>query len=170
MRILRGIAIVSILLALLSCNIFFAAKKGRWNVLDPDNELQELTPSVDGYLGVSWTDTGDLIAYENANIILMRFDTSDLPEVTDSAYLRLMKSYSSTVDSELEVFRIIQAWDGSITTTAADSPGVFYDDSAVAMAACPKYAMEVTVPLTGVFTGVSARFPVLPDREGLEVI
>jgi hypothetical protein len=154
LRIVRIIAIVSILLPLISCDVFFAAKNGRWNISDPDNELQKLSPSVDGYFGISWSETGDLIAYESADIILIRFDTSDLPEDTAVAYLRLTKSYPNTVDAELEVFRIIQAWDGSsISASVADSPGVFYDDSTAATAACSKDATEVTIPLTGVFTG-----------------
>ena len=159
MRILRGIAIVSILLALLSCNIFFMTKKGRWNPMDPDNELQEFKPSIDGYVESGFVDSTSLLAQPSAKIILMRFNSGDFPDVLAASYLWMYKLSDNSGNPELEIFRIIEEWDSSITFSVANDPGRFFNDSIVTRVRVPAEIGEVQIPLGDVFKG---------DRDNLQ--
>ena len=101
---------ITLSLAILSCDVFLFPHEGRWNPLDPDNELVEvngltLPAARDGY--VSDMDEryfGDPILISDRNgapqyDILIQFDTTDLPEFLNSAKLELYATKASGLDS-----------------------------------------------------------------------
>jgi hypothetical protein len=149
-------AVVS--LCFVCCGVLFAEKTGRWNPLDPDNELLSFTPSIDGYVdSTSWHDGGDLIANGSLAIVLIRFDSSDFPDVVAQSYLRLAKYSANTVDPELEIHRVIQPWDSSVTLAEVDNPGIFYDDTTEQRVVVPKDSTELLISLDDVFIGEKDR-------------
>jgi hypothetical protein len=145
-------------LAYLSCDYFYSPVRGRWNVLDPKQELVVSAPVVDGYVssGGGWQGDANLIADPSTSVILMRFDTEDFPDIVKASYLRMTKISANTADPTLEIYRIIQRWDSSISFTEVYTPGVFFDDKHQERVVLPKSATEVVVPLTEAFSGSSS--------------
>ncbi len=133
----KSIVIITLSLAILSCDVFLFPHEGRWNPLDPDNELVEvngltLPAARDGY--VSDMDEryfGDPILISDRNgapqyDILIQFDTTDLPEFLNSAKLELYATKASDLDSA-DVYLIEESWDENTVTWGQISSPSFVD-------------------------------------------
>ena len=139
-----------------SCDVFFATKVGRWNIFDPDNELENFYPTVDGYVqntDPGWEEKLNLCADPGLSVILIRFNEGNMPEAIAASYLWLNKTSTNGTCGQLEIYRIIQPWDGSITYSVANTPGDFYDEKAVVNLALPGSPEEMLIPLTDIFSG-----------------
>jgi hypothetical protein len=122
---------------LVSCDAFLFSREGRWNILDPDNELVEvnglaLPVARDGFVSAfeeRYFDDPFLISEwmsPPALNILIQFDTSDLPEYVTSAVLELYVSPSSQT-SGMDVYLIIEPWDENTVTWAQILSSSFSD-------------------------------------------
>jgi len=109
----RSLAIVGAIIGLLSCDIFFAAKSGRYNPLDPENEFVEVFPVVVGEANDSgWMDTGDFVATSSMSpqaAIVMRFNVGEIPDAFEQLYLRLYKSAAGPSGVAIRVHAILQS-------------------------------------------------------------
>lgn len=97
-RILRILVILSLAGLLLSCDVFFVSKGGRYNTLDPENEFVEITAQIDGTADPSiWIEKDPtLIAdahYPSA--VFLRFDVDQIPDDFDRIYLKLYKHFTN---------------------------------------------------------------------------
>lgn len=158
-KIAGRLTIITLVTMFVGCGVFFAAKEGRWNALDPDNELSTFNPSIDGYVesGVGWIgDKPTLYALPSSKLILIRFDTGDFPDSVAASYLKLKVNTQPPNDADLAIHRIIQSWDATISYSLADDPVAFYNGSSVATAKIPAsipVGEEVLIPLTGIYSG-----------------
>jgi hypothetical protein len=127
---------------LISCELLFAPKRGRWNPYDPQNELvvktARLSPVLEGYVcqgdGAFYFDSSLKVSVDSAgdqHAALMRFDLTQVP-IEDPLYLvggRLVLYCASLDQNEyLAVYPIIKTWDTSVTYATATSPA-FIDNS-----------------------------------------
>jgi hypothetical protein len=123
--------------ALLSCELFMAPMKGRWNPADPNNTLvpldKNIYPAVDGSLDDS--DVGDFagptlrVWYGTPmTYSLLRFNATDFPVVIDSVTLEIYCS-SATSSGSISVYRIIQDWDPAGVSWSQVTSGTFYDSA-----------------------------------------
>jgi len=118
-KIFRFIVLLIFMILLVSCDVFLSPREGRWNLLDPDNELEwvdvVLPVEVDGYV-----DANDIGYFDSPFLVsdwmnfpetttLIRFDYSNLPEYVDSAILQLYTTPASALGN-LEVYVIGQSW------------------------------------------------------------
>jgi hypothetical protein len=140
---------------LVSCDVFFATRDGRWNVLDPKNELETFKPSLDGYVenGAGWNEGPKLIAWPSSKIVLMRFDIANFPDTVSASYLRLFKLTSTSAGSQLRFHRIKESWDTLVSYTEAGVDGTFYDSTALTVEMSQDPLEEMTVSLTEIFSG-----------------
>jgi hypothetical protein len=160
-RLSRLPVIVTVVVVLGSCGVFFAPIEGRWNIKDPGNELSTFNPTIDGYAHSTtplWEGSVDLLAWPTSKIILLRFDTADFPDVVAASYLRLTVKVPPSPDAaELSIYRIRSDWDtSSMSYAVADDPVKFYDGSAVARYTIPtsvKAREDIQIPVTGVYSG-----------------
>jgi hypothetical protein len=124
--------IAALLGVLCGCDVFMASKLGRWNPLDPDNELQRvsrsLSPTVDGYVqdfapernfGASTLITGD---YGGVRVILLVF--ADLPLSVESAILKLE---CLNGNAWVDVYPIGQGWSPDTVNSAQTLSTGFVD-------------------------------------------
>ena len=158
-RIPKLILIVLVLSTMVSCGIFFTPMEDRWNPDDPKSELQMFDPIVSGYVhnGVPpWVATGTLLAYPGSNIILLRFDTRDFPNVVANSYLRLTVQDPPSYNAELPIYRMTSDTDTKtlIYTELDREPALLYDDSKVTKFTI-SYSVgeQVQIPMTEVYTG-----------------
>ena len=162
-RLFRFALIVMILVALVSCGVFFTPIEGRWNIADPKNELLTFTPIIDGYVHYNatpvWEDLMELIAWPDSKIIVLCFDTADFPDVVAASYLRLTVKMKPSPDAaELSIYRIISSWRTSEISYdfVNNNPGVFFDDSVVTRFTVPSTVYtgdHIQIPVTEVFSG-----------------
>jgi hypothetical protein len=154
MNTAKLIGIVILIATLLACEAFFATKLGRWNPQDPANELEKIAPSVDGYVFSAWVGDSDLKAEPGVKTILLRFDTSELPDQIDAAYLDLFKTNLAANDPVVRVHRIIEEWDtATISFTQVDS-GSFVDPIDFLLITIPKdLNVWIRLDLTDILQG-----------------
>ena len=132
-----SIVIITLSLAILSCDVFLFPHDGRWNPLDPDNELVEvnglaLPAARNGY--VSDMDEryfGDPILIADRNTAphrdtLIQFDTTDLPEFLYSTKLELYATKASGLYSA-DVYLIAEPWDENTVPWGQISSPSFWD-------------------------------------------
>jgi len=157
---LSRLFVIAALVALLaSCGVFFAPKKGRWNIQDPGNDLLTFKPSADGYVeGTTWHDgVPELYAWPGSKIILMRFNTKEFPDSVAASYIRLKVNMNPSNDADLFIHRIASTWDiSTIQYTVADDPVKFFDDSAEIMVTIPSgipVGEDVQIPLSEIYSG-----------------
>ncbi len=123
-----------LVLGLLSCDIFLTAKEGRWNPLDPNNELEVIVPETDGYALSSLDDAAPvLIAAPGAKAIVMSFDTADFPEELGNVYLKLYHVSAPGSGIWIRIHPIAQVWPSPLPFSAVETPGVFYYPEAVVL-------------------------------------
>jgi hypothetical protein len=125
---------------LLTCNLFLAPMKGRWNPADPNNTLvaldKNIYPIVDGSLDNSGSK-GDFFGTTlrvwygtPMTDSLLRFNPMDFPVVIDSVSLQLYFA-SGTGSGTVAIYRIIQDWDPETLSWPQVVSGTFYDYSLV---------------------------------------
>jgi hypothetical protein len=125
-----------ITLSLLSCDVFLAPLKLRFNPDDPNRELVKadvtLNPVADGYLigpmpgtkdFTSTSFTAGMDAYG-----LVRFDLSGLPAIITKAELRLY-NLNAAGAAAMKACRIIQVWDPASIQYTTVIGGGFFDAS-----------------------------------------
>ena len=186
-RAIRNLTIVAVVLLLASCGVFFVPKQGRWNVEDPDNELETFTPSVDGYTYISdgWHDGAELLrVHSDTKLILIRFNAASFPDTIATSYLKLtVASGPGAGGTDLEIYRVIGDWDPPIdfTTAANQTTEMFFDDAAKAVVTIPSEVGggdEILIPLDNVFSGgkdqlkygiIIFSFPDLMEFESMEL-
>ena len=136
-KIFRFIILVLFATLLVSCDLFLFPHDGRWNPLDPDNELVEvnglaLPTARDGYVGDDDKRYfGDPILISDRNgapqyDILIQFDTTDLPEFLDLAVLELYATKTSDTDLA-DVYLIAEPWEENTVTWEQISSQSFWD-------------------------------------------
>ena len=130
-KAIRCIGIVLLLAAVMSCDVFFVSRGGRYNPLDPDNEFVAVYPEIDGHAeDTFWDEKNEfLIAqynYAPESAIVMRFDVNDIPDDFDRIYLRLYKSFPTTPETVIRIHPIIADWT-TITDYSTLSHGDFID-------------------------------------------
>ena len=165
-RIPKLFLIIIVLSALASCGIFFTPMDGRWNPIDPKNELLAFNPTIDGYAHnvtpVPSPDTweGDLtqlLAWKDSKIILLRFDTADFPRVVAASFLRLWLVETPANNTKLSIYRIKNDWQPNDDFyRTVNQPGVFYDDSQVTnftVSSSESADKYIEIPLGEVFKG-----------------
>ncbi len=159
MNTVKLVGIVVLIATLLACEAFFSTKLGRWNPQDPANELEKIEPSVDGYVfSSSWEGTLDLKAEPGIKAILLRFDTSKLPDQIDAAYLDLFKTNLATSGPVVRVHRIIEEWDTADVTFAQADSGSFVDPNEFLLLTIPKDVNDwIRLDLTDILQGSSSR-------------
>ena len=136
-KIFRFIVLLLFMTLLVSCDVFLFQREGRWNPLDPDNELVEvnglaLPTARDGYVGDDDKRYfGDPILISDRNgapqyDILIQFDTTDLPEFLDLAVLELYATKTSDTDLA-DVYLIAEPWDENTVPWGQISSPSFWD-------------------------------------------
>jgi hypothetical protein len=118
-KIFRSIVLLIFMTVLVSCDVFLFPQEGRWNLLDPDNELEwvdvVLPAAVDGYIDaneIKYFDKTLLItdfSKQPEKAILIRFDFSKLPVQVESATLE-MYATSQSLGTSVEIYVIGQVW------------------------------------------------------------
>ena len=118
-RIIRFLFLMFFVSVLVSCDIFLFPKDGRWNPLDPDNDLERVDVvvpvTVDGYVDendMRYFDDPLLISdsyNQPKKAILIRFDFSKLPVQVESATLELY-AVSALTGTNLVIYVIGQSW------------------------------------------------------------
>lgn len=128
-RILKILIILVLVGVLLSCDVFFAAKDGRYNYLDPKNELVEVFPVIDGYVDMyGWYDSSpELVADNSPSAILMRFDIKEIPDDFDHIFLRLYHSYAAGESASIRVHPVLSSAPISIGLYSDVEQYGFYD-------------------------------------------
>lgn len=139
---LKLIQVAAAAFLLAGCGVFFAPRYGRWNPLDPENELitrtVELHPSLDGYVNQGdgvYHDDGNLRISQDAggfqNASLLLFELGEIP-VRNLSYIvnAELVLYCDSIDSGdyLVIYPIKQAWSSAVTYTTATS-AIFTDNS-----------------------------------------
>jgi len=122
-----------LVLGLLSCDIFLTAKEGRWNPLDPNNELEVIVPETDGYADAADLDDGDTKLFTDtgcSKAIVMSFDKNDFPEELGNVYLKLYHVSAPGPDIWIRIHPIAQVWPSPLPFSAVETPGVFYNPEA----------------------------------------
>lgn len=130
-KAIRCIGIILLCVVVVSCDVFFVSREGRYNLLDPDNEFVEVYPEIDGHAeDTFWDEKNEfLIAQDNyapESAIVMRFNVNDIPDDFDSIYLRLYKSFPTTPETVIKIHPIISDWT-TITDYYTLSQGDFID-------------------------------------------
>jgi len=142
-RIFRFMVLLLFMTLLVSCDVFLFPHEGRWNPLDPDNELVEVNglslPVVrDGYVDEEdGRDFAGPILVADRNVApwhdtLIQFDTTDLPEFLDSAVLELYATNGSGTGLA-DVYLIAESWDAVAVTWTQITSTDFVDTSFTAM-------------------------------------
>ena len=169
-RIFRFIVLFLFMTLLVSCDLFLFPREGRWNLIDPDNELEwvdvVLPVEVDGYVDatdIRYFDSPLLITDWNVapeKATMIRFDYSKLPAYVESATLE-MYATSASVGTSVEIHVIGQMWipssiqwapiwDGTIVDFDCPFPpailtiSVFDDYNYVDVSDLVKYSQENT--------------------------
>jgi len=158
MNTVKLVGIVILIATLLACEAFFATKLERWNPQDPANELEKIEPSIDGYVfSSSWEGALDLKAEPGIKVILLRFDTSKLPDQIDAAYLDLFKTNLAANDAVVRIHRIIEDWDTAYVTFAQADSGLFVDPNEFLSLTVPKDIDDwIRLNLTDILQGSSS--------------
>jgi hypothetical protein len=157
MNTVKLVGIVILIATLLACEAFFTTKLGRWNPQDPANELEKIKPSIDGFVYSTWDDTSDLKAEPDVKAILLRFDTSNLPDQIDAAYLDLFKTNLAANDTVVRVHRIIEEWDTATITFTQPGYGSFVDpNERVSVTILKEVKDWVRLDLTDILQGSSS--------------
>ena len=136
-KIFRFIVLLLFMTLLVSWDVFLFPREGRWNPLDPDNELVEvnglaLPAARDGYVGDDDKHYfGEPILISDRIVapqhdILIQFDTTDLPEFLDSAVLELYATKTSDTGFA-DVHLIAEPWDENTVTWGQISSPSFWD-------------------------------------------
>jgi hypothetical protein len=108
-RLPKILIILALVGGLLSCDVFFASKGGRYNYLDPKNELVEVFPVIDGYVDMyGWHELDSILVADNniPSAIVMRFNINEIPDDFDKLYLRLYH-YSATESVPISIHPIL---------------------------------------------------------------
>jgi len=108
-RILRILLILALAGVLVSCDVFFALKGGRYNYLDPKNELVEVFPTIDGYVDMyGWYEFDSILVADNysPSAIVLRFNINEIPDDLDRVYLRLYH-YSAAESVSIRIHPIV---------------------------------------------------------------
>lgn len=111
-RILKILIILALVGVLLSCDVFFASKGGRYNYLDPKNELVEVFPVIDGYVDMyGWNELDSIMVADNniPSAIVMRFNINEIPDDFDHIYLRLYHSNTTTESVSIKVHPVLSS-------------------------------------------------------------
>jgi len=129
-KTIRCIGIILLCAVVVSCDVFFVSRGGRYNPLDPDNEFVEVYPQIDGYAeGIDWFDSDTTMFAQTSptsSAIVMRFNVNDIPDDFDSIYLRLYKSVGTFPETVIKIHPIIADWT-TITDYYTLSQGDFID-------------------------------------------
>ncbi len=134
MKAIKLFSLLLIAVCILSCDIFFAPAKGRFNPADPENDLLKATvilnPIVDGF--VSSTPSSDFTSgFFNAGgmyIGLIKFNLGGFPAIITSIKLRLYHQPAVPVGT-VTIYRIREGWDpASIEFTQVSAPEFFFND------------------------------------------
>jgi hypothetical protein len=142
-RALKLIMLLLLIGMLLSCDVFFSSKQGRWNAKDPNAELEpynrSLIPNEDTWVEApSMNDPfSSLLIVRDSKFTLLKFDIPDLPDIITIAELQL---YCTTAgNGTVSLHRILQPWKAdSLDPTKVFAPD-FFDPN----------------PLTEIFVGPS---------------
>jgi hypothetical protein len=150
-----------LLLALSSCDVFFAPLEGRWNPKDDKFGAgyieKRLNPTIDGQLHDS-PAPGDfyglpsMIADSGVYRALMKFDTGDIPADIPHAELRLYM-VSGGGSFQFRIRLVLQDWDpGTVTLANANAQGFLAPLASPAMllTAPGFYSWDVTALLRSV--------------------
>ena len=132
MRRSTGILIIiTIVGILLSCDVFFVSKDGRYNFLDPKNEFVEVFPEIDGHADdTAWYDMDPYVIASGMSpmsAIVMRFDVGKIPDDFDQIYLRLYKLMMSDPAPTISIHPIIEDR-LPVDYFDADRPNIYYDE------------------------------------------
>jgi hypothetical protein len=141
--------------ALLSCEAFLAPVLGRFNPLDPANELipydAELLPTVDGWVedsGSAYFDQSTLLlngaSAPNTRVLLL-FDLSGAPALLEKAELKLYCASVRTPPFTVETWRILRPWTPTTTMDWYWIIGSEFTD----MAYYPPPGVEITTESAG---------------------
>ncbi len=131
MKRATGILIIVALVGiLLSCDVFFISKEGRYNFLDPKNEFVEVFPEIDGTAeDTSWYEFAPYVIASTMSpmsAIVMRFDVGKIPDDFERIYLRLYKLVMSDPAPTIRIHPII-ADRLPVDYFDADQPDIYYD-------------------------------------------
>ena len=129
-RILKILIILALVGVLLSCDVFFASKDGRYNFLDPKNELDEVFPVIDGYVDMyGWNELDSMLVADNniPSAIVMRFDIKEIPDDFDHIFLRLYHSYAAGESASIKVHPVLSSAPISIGLYSDVEQYGFYD-------------------------------------------
>jgi hypothetical protein len=141
MKTVKIIALTLIALSFVSCDIFLAPVKPRYNPLDPGTTLKadnsSRGPNVDGWIESAMTNFADVtFQVTSSQIGLIRFDLSKLPPVIKRAELRLYNQNMSTA-SDVKVCKIVQPWDPGTISWATVTSGAFFELSGASATIVP---------------------------------
>ena len=97
-RTLKILMLIVLAGILLSCDVFFTAKGGRYNTLDPKSEFVEITAQIDGTVNQSgWLEKDPTLSADASYLsaVFLRFDVDQIPDDFDRIYLRLYKYFTN---------------------------------------------------------------------------
>ncbi|UCF99781.1 MAG: hypothetical protein JSV89_09640 [Spirochaetaceae bacterium] len=128
---IRILVLIVFGILLVACDIFFIAKEGRYNPLDPKNEFVEVFPDIDGFADdTNWYQDDPLLSARNytpMSVVYLRFTIDKIPDDFDNIYLRLYK-YSSYPGVTIRIHPVILDKVPRTYSEAADPS--FYDMNA----------------------------------------
>jgi len=93
-RTLKILMLIVLVGLILSCDVFFVSKGGRYNTLDPKSEFVEISTEIDGYANPSeWLDKYPTLTVNESYpaAAFLRFNVDQIPDDFDRIYLRLYK-------------------------------------------------------------------------------
>jgi len=138
LRITRSVVILILAVTLLSCDVFFISKNGRWNLLDPDNELVDVKDRVIGAVLDGYVEDDDTRYFYDPVLVsnwdpsppryapLIIFDFSKLPTFVEYAELQIYNT-SSSATGWIDVYVLGQPWDPDTIVYAPIESGTIVD-------------------------------------------
>jgi hypothetical protein len=130
-RVLHLIMLIPLFGTLLSCDVFFASRQGRWNSQDPNAEIElynrVLHPTEDTWVESPSMNnhTSSELKVWNSKYTLLKFDIPTLPDVITVAELQLY--CTSDGMGVVSLHRILKHWNADNLDPAAVLPSDFFD-------------------------------------------